>query len=129
MGCLLELLKSENNDYSVFKPVFVPDQANETPAKITKSDIISPTLLSKDVLVNGDASVKDDSTHFQKKVRDHSNHKGDHFSQTHAHSKKPDSLDLNIVNGDSSSIKPFELIKSQEKYSEHLADKDQHTSL
>ena len=136
MGCLLELLKNENTDYLMFKPLFVPAQTNgsqhdDSPIKAKETHIKAPTLLKTDVVVNGDCSLLNDSVHFQKKALDHSKHIGDHHSHctpAQVHSKKPDSLDLNIINGDST-IKPMEPSKPKKVYAERLAEKDQYTSL
>ena len=132
MGCLLELLKNENTDYPVFKPLFAPTQTNGhqhnvSSTKATKPDMKAPKFIKTDLIVNGDSDLLDDSVHFQKKALDYSNHTGEHIrsTPTQTHSKKPDSLDLSIVNGDST-IKPTEQKKA---YAERLAEKDQHTSL
>ena len=133
MGCMLELLKNERTDYSVFKPLFLPAQTNGTPHddRLTGSDVKAPMTVKNDILLNGDSGVLQEALHFQMKTVGHSKqHMDDHIchNPTQTHSKKPDSLDLTTVNRDSTGKS---VLQSNPKstYSEHLAEMDQHTFL
>ena len=129
---MLELLKNESTDYSVFKPLFLPAQTNGTPhhGGVARSDVEAPVTVKSDVLLNGDSSALQEVLHFQTKTVGHSKHVGDRICRnpTQTHSKKPDSLDLTIVNRDSTG-KTVLQSNPKSEYSEHLAEKDQHTFL
>ena len=59
MGCLLELLKNENTDYPMFKPLFVPAQTNgsqhsDSLAKANETHIKPPKFVKREAVVNGE---------------------------------------------------------------------------
>ena len=107
MGCLLELLKNESCDYSVFKPLYLPAQTNGTLHSDTQTnfDAKIPNTVKSEILLNGDSDAATGALHLQKKTADHSKHGGAgdyiHRNPSQTHSKKPDSLDLNTVKRDS----------------------------
>lgn len=109
MGCLLELLKSENADFpSPRTEETVADFSNGVPPDSLAGDWCKPDNRGH-VFMNGDSAALiggGDSTAAQlhKRATDHSRHIEDHADSTHknAHSRKPDSLDLSVTNSDSS---------------------------